>query len=153
MKIVSNLIFFRNAGNGYRIILGYYPDTYYRPFLIKTDESGNVIWEKFYTDTSKVSILPYGLAINQQNEILVTGEKDYIDTVNHFTTASDIYLMKTDMDGNKTWEAVYGTNYTTDSTQWSFWEFGWNIVCAADGSYLILGDDITIKPTDRYSAC
>lgn len=129
------------AGNGYRIVLGCYPDIYFRPLLIKTDESGNVIWQKFYTDTSKANILPYGIAVNQQNEILVTGEKDYRDTVTQFTTATDIYLMKTGADGNKTWEAVYGTNYTTDSTEWAYWEFGQDIVCAADGTYLILGDD------------
>ena len=129
------------AGNGFRVILGYYLDNHYRPLLIKTDDSGNVIWQQFYPGTSDVSILPYGIALNQQNEILVTGEKDYIDTITQFTAASDIYLMKTDMDGNKTWEAVYGTNYTNDSTEWAYWEFGQNIVCAADGSYLILGDD------------
>jgi len=129
------------AGNGYRIMLGYYPDIRYCPLLIKTDESGNVIWQQFYPVAADESILPYSVAINQQNEILVTGEKDYIDTVSQFTTASDIYMMKTDMNGNKIWEAVYGTNNSADSSGWASWEFGYNVVCAADGSYLVLGDD------------
>ena len=129
------------AGNGFRIMLGYYPERYYTPLIIKTDESGNVAWQKFYPGASDESILPNGIALNQQNEILVTGEKDYIDTITQFTSSSDIYLMKTDVNGNKAWEAVYGTKYISDSTEWAYWEFGQDVVCAADGSYLILGDD------------
>jgi hypothetical protein len=140
---IQKYLKFKDAatGNGFRIILGYYADNYYRPLLIKTDESGNVIWQQFYPDTSGGSILPHGVAINLQNEILVTGEKDYINSVTQSIMASDIYLMKTDMNGNKLWEAAYGTNYTTDSTGAACWEFGYDIICAADGSYLILGDD------------
>ena len=129
------------AGNGYSIILGYSHEARNIPFLLKTDDSGNKIWQQFYGGTYEESFLPNAAAINQQNEILVTAEKDYIDTVSQFIIGSDIYLMKTDVNGNKAWEAVYGTNYTADSTEWAYWEFGQDIVCAADGTYLILGDD------------
>ncbi len=129
------------AGPGYRLMLGRYTDTCYHPMLIKTDENGNELWRKIYPVAPGTSLLPQAVAVNQQNEFLVTGEKDIHDPALPQWLASDIYLMKTDFSGNKIWDVSYGTNLTMDSSSWACWEFGCDVICSADGRYLVLGDD------------
>ncbi len=129
------------AGPGYRLILGRYFDTCFHPMLIKTDENGNELWRKIYPVSPGTGLMPNAVAANQQNEFLVAGEKDISDPDYQIWDASDIYLMKTDFNGNKIWDASYGTNLTRDSSSWACWEFGSDVVCSQDGSYLVLGDD------------
>jgi hypothetical protein len=129
------------AGPGYRLMLGRYFDTCFHPILIKTDENGNEFWRKIYPVAPGTGIFPNALTVNQQNEFLVSGEKDISDSANQIWESSDIYLLKTDYDGNKVWDVSYGTSITRDSSSWACWEFGADVVCSNDGRYLVLGDD------------
>jgi hypothetical protein len=128
------------AGPGFRIMVGKYNEqTFDRILLMKIDESGNLLWEKKLSDTSHFGYLPNAITLDNENQFLITGYTMYIDTINSAWDASDIYLLKTDSSGNKLWEETFGTNLTLDSTMYSTWEFGQDIVQSMDGDYLICG--------------
>lgn len=125
------------GGQGFRLLMGYRYDENMRITLFKTDEGGDLIWQKKFTDTADVMYLPRAITVNSQNEILIAGEKDYHDTLYQMWESSDIYLLKTDSSGNKLWDATYGTDLVFDSCQWACWEGGWDVFPAMDGTYLV----------------
>jgi hypothetical protein len=128
------------AGPGFRMMVGNYNEqTFYRILLMKTDESGNLLWQKKLSDTLHVGYIPNAITLDNENQFLITGYTMYIDSIGSAWDASDIYLLKTDSSGNKLWEETYGTNLTLDSTMYSTWEFGQDIVQTNDESYLICG--------------
>ncbi len=129
------------SGTGFRLMMGYCHDMNRSIILMKTDESGNLAWVKKYADTAGALYLPNAIAINHENEILITGEIDYTDPVNPFIIGTDIYLLKTDSAGNKLWDETYGTSLISDSSSWAHWECGWDVVPAMDGSYLLCASD------------
>ncbi|MCU0643546.1 MAG: choice-of-anchor D domain-containing protein, partial [bacterium] len=95
-------------------------------YLIKIDDSGNIIWEKIYGGTggeNAASIKP-------------TGDGSYIfvgSTSTNYTGALgdfDFYLVKIDATGNIIWEKHYGG---TD------WDQAGNVLITNDSGYLISG--------------
>jgi hypothetical protein len=129
------------ASPGLRMMMGFcYNDQSRRRFiLMKTDENGNFLWQKIFSDSADVAYLPGAITLNNEYQVLITGQVEYPDYVHQTWGASDIYLLKTDPDGNKLWEETYGTNYTYDSTFFASWETCDDIIQASDGSYLLCG--------------
>jgi len=125
------------GGQGFRLMMGYRFDENLRITLFKTDEGGDLLWQKRFSDTANVMYLPRAITVNSQNEYLITGEKDYHDTLYQMWESSDIYLLKTDSSGNKIWDATYGTDLVFDSCQWACWEAGCDVFPAKDGTYLV----------------
>jgi hypothetical protein len=76
-------------------------DGFNRVNLIKTDEFGNLLWQKFYPDKESVtpSYSGYGISLTPSGGYVIVGEK--IDG-----TASSLLIITTDADGNS---PVYNT--------------------------------------------
>ncbi len=110
-------------------------------FLIKTDASGNVIWAKTYGGTN------YDWAYSVQQ----TSDGGYIVagyTYSFGAGSADLFLIKTDANGNVIWAKTYGgTNY----------DWAYSVQQTSDGGYIVAGgtdsfiagdDDIFLIKTD-----
>jgi hypothetical protein len=97
--------------------------SYFDVYLIKADANGNVIWEKTFggSDTD------LGLSVQQ------TTDKGYIIagiTSSYGSGSSDVYLIKTNENGDKVWERVLGG---------SLGEEGRSVQQTSDGGYIVTG--------------
>lgn len=91
-------------------------------YLIKIDESGNLIWVKtFGTPGADVA---YSVDKTIDNNYILIGETDY------GAGEWDIYLIKVNENGDTLWTRKYGTSYD---------EEGWNGKRTSDGGYIITG--------------
>jgi len=120
---------FQTNDGGY-IVLGIktrFLDTDYQIFLLKTDNLGNKIWEKTFG----------GEEWDKAGSIKQTSDGGYIITgyTNSFGTGySDIWLIKTDSEGNKLWDKTFGFADSNESGQ--------EIIELDDGGFVILGSII-----------
>lgn len=92
-------------------------------WLVKTDSEGNKIWEK----TLGNEYCDWGYEARQ------TADGGYILTgrvMFNFTNGDDIWLIKTDSEGNKIWEKTFGGEYN---------DGGWSVKQTNDLGYIILG--------------
>jgi len=93
-------------------------------FLIKTDASGNIIWAKTFGGTS------YDFA----SSIRQTSDGGYIVagyTASFGAGSYDIFLIKTDANGNVQWAKTYGG---TDD------DFAYSVQQTSDGGYILAGE-------------
>jgi hypothetical protein len=92
-------------------------------YLVKTDEYGNVLWEKTYGVTRR----DVGNSVQQTSDggYIIAGNTSFL------RTNSDIYLIKTDADGNVEWEKTFGGE-ESDS--------GNSVQQTSDGGYVIAGE-------------
>ncbi|MCC6012538.1 hypothetical protein LM594_06185, partial [Candidatus Caldipriscus sp.] len=92
-------------------------------FLIKTDADGNIIWAKTYGGTD----WDYAYSVQQ------TSDGGYIlagVTWSFGAGLDDIFLIKTDADGNIIWAKTYGG---TD------WDYAYSVQQTSDGGYIVAG--------------
>lgn len=94
-------------------------------YLLKTDLDGNEVWRKVYG----------GASSDSGSEVVAAGDGYVITglTFSRGNGSSDVYLLKTDLNGNIAWEKTYGTPR---------WECGYSIAAVPDG-YAIVGDTVT----------
>ncbi len=92
-------------------------------FLIKTDENGDTLWTKTYGGTEK----DYGYCVQQTNDngYIITGL-----TWSFGAGSDDIYLIKTDENGDTLWTKTYGGVY---------WEYGKSVEQTNDNGFIISG--------------
>jgi hypothetical protein len=94
-------------------------------FLIKTDGNGNLIWRKLYGNSDT----------DWEAHSLQTNDSGFIIAGNTVTVHGpiyyDIYVVKTDKNGNTVWSKTYGV--PTDD------EIAWSIQKTNDGGYIIAG--------------
>ncbi|MCK4397008.1 hypothetical protein KAW96_10515 [candidate division WOR-3 bacterium] len=92
-------------------------------YLIKTDEDGNLLWEKTYGGSNRDK----GMSIQQTLDggYIIAGITDSFPAFN-----TDICLIKTDENGDILWERIYGREY-----------FDWchTVQLTSDGGYIISG--------------
>jgi uncharacterized delta-60 repeat protein len=110
-------------------------------FLIKTNANGNIQWAKTYGGTS------YDWAYSVQQ----TSDGGYIvagTTWSFGAGGSDIFLIKTDANGNIQWAKTYGGTYE---------DYAYSVQQTSDGGYIVAGltdsfgadyDDIFLIKTD-----
>jgi len=93
-------------------------------WLMKTDNYGNEIWNKTYGGTG----LDAGYSIQQTSDdgFIIVGSTNSQGAGN-----SDIWLLKTDNEGNKNWEKVYGGAEE---------DRGKTVYQTVDGGYILAGN-------------
>lgn len=96
-------------------------------YVIKIDETGNVMWEKQYGGEG--AELGYQIKKTIDNNFVIIGASGS-DRANY-----DFYLLKIDDDGNIIWENYYDT-YGGDGG----YDRGHSVVETIDGGYLIAGE-------------
>ena len=92
-------------------------------YLIKTDGSGNKVWEKTFGGSS----YDYGYSVQQTSDggFLIVG-----NTYSLGDGSLEVYLIKTDVSGNKVWEKNFGG---------SSFDFGYSVEKTSDGGFVIIG--------------
>ncbi|MGB7062027.1 MAG: dockerin type I repeat-containing protein [Candidatus Zixiibacteriota bacterium] len=113
--------------DGGYIIAGYYgcagyPD--YSVYLIKTDPGGDTLWTRTYYPEGSWWSLGLDCALTWDGGYIVTGFS--IDQA----IDQDVYLIKTDAEGDTIWTRTYGGNN---------WESGAAVRPTYDGGYILAG--------------
>ena len=102
-------------------------------YLIKTDKDGNELWSRAY-GTSTLDLAMEGHQTDDGGYIIV-GQTE----VDWVSTDYDVYLVKTDENGNELWSRSYGA--AND-------ESGQSVHQTTDGGYIIAGDIWTLSFVD-----
>ncbi|MHA1686178.1 MAG: hypothetical protein ACTSYD_07165 [Candidatus Heimdallarchaeaceae archaeon] len=103
-------------------------------WLIKTDAEGNEMWNKTFG----------GSKGETGNYIIQTSDGGYIiigQTCSFGLDDSDIWLIKTDENGNKQWDKTFGGTGN---------EEGYAVTEASDGGYILVGYTAPYGQNDRY---
>ncbi len=93
-------------------------------WLVKTDEIGDTLWTRTFG----------GLNYDACHGMEQTADGGYILVGQTFTFGGgcdDVWLIKTDSDGDSTWSAVYGGG---------LWDRGLSVQQTIDGGYIIVGE-------------
>ena len=114
----------QTTDGGY-IVTGYTQELtgFYNVYLIKTDANGDSAWTKSYGGAT----FDYGLSVDQTSDggYIITGNTDSFGA-----GAEDVYLIKTDANGDTVWTKTFGG---PDS------DVGYSVRQTIDGGYIIGG--------------
>jgi hypothetical protein len=102
-----------------RVVNSYETDV----FLVKTDLSGDTLWTRKFGGQARDFAMSMVLS-NDGGIVVCGGSKSFGNGV------EDIYVVKTDLDGNLLWEKTYGSHY---------YDIGKKIIQTQDGGYLVCG--------------
>jgi hypothetical protein len=92
-------------------------------WLIKTDASGNKLWDKTFGGTAMDE--GYSVQLTSDGGYIIAGATGYSGISDW-----DVWLVKADSAGNKLWDKTYGG----DSN-----DFGFSVVLTSDGGYVVTG--------------
>jgi hypothetical protein len=93
-------------------------------YLIKTDPSGDTIWTKWYGGTW-ASDLAWSIQQTSDSGYIIVGF-----TASFGAGSYDIWLLKTDENGDTLWTKTYGG---------TSWDYGFSIDQTTDGGYIVTG--------------
>jgi hypothetical protein len=136
----------RQTSDGGYIVVGY---TYsfgtggLDALLIKTDANGNVQWAKTYGRTIWDEVYPMSVQQTSDGGYIVAG---YI--FSYLTFQYDIFLIKTDANGNVQWAKTYGGTWGEEAYFVQQTSDGGYIVAGITGSFGAGGGDAFLIKTD-----
>jgi len=109
------------AGEAYFSI---FPNDDYNFYLVKTNSAGNKIWEKFFGSSDEE--IAYSVRQTSDGGYIIAGE-----TYSSDLDWGKVYIIKTDSNGNKVWEKLYGMGD---------WNSAYSVRQTSDGNYIVAGD-------------
>ncbi len=115
-----------------------------KPYLLKTSENGDFIWGKryFVSDYGEGGIL----GSSELSDGYMTAGFSY----NIATANQDIFILRTDEDGNALWYRTYGNQ--TNSFGGNAHEYAYDMTPTLDGGYMIVGrKDSMLSETEGYA--
>jgi hypothetical protein len=96
-------------------------------YLIKTDLAGNLLWQKSFGGSD----YDWGESVQQTSD----GGSIIAGTTYSFGAGkNDVYLIKTDPNGNPLWQKTFGG---------SDWDRGWSVRQTTDGEFIIAGTTLS----------
>jgi hypothetical protein len=97
-------------------------------YLLKIDANGNKVWEKAFGRKNRSEV---GYSVQQTTDggYIIVGQTVWAVTGQWFTQ-SDVYLIKTDANGNEIWEKTFGGNMN---------DYGYSVQQTSDEGYIISG--------------
>ena len=128
----------KTADGGY-IITGWtisFGEGYEDVYLIKTDDNGNLLWSKTFGGASREK--GYSVQQTVDGGYIITGYTESFGAVNE-----DVYLIKTDGNGDLMWSKTFGGTGQ---------DIGHSVKQTVDGGYIIAGirnNDVYIIKTDN----
>ncbi|SMB93233.1 hypothetical protein SAMN00808754_0823 [Thermanaeromonas toyohensis ToBE] len=96
----------------------------YDIYLIKLDAAGNKLWERTYG--GKGSDCGYAVQELDDGGYLIAGNSESFSA-----GYPDVYLIKTDVNGQIIWQKTYGGQGS---------DYGWSLTLTSDGGYVIAGE-------------
>ena len=105
-------------------------------WILKIDPNGDTLWTRVYG--YNLEDVGYGVCCTSDSGYIVAG---YINGTGQWT-AGDLWLLKTDADGDTLWTQVYGTGGE---------DYGWDIYETPDTGYVVAGrraNDMWLLRTD-----
>lgn len=112
------------SDGGYIIVGTYNWGGYYWFYLIKTDLFGNMQWEKTYGEWQD-DLRAYSVQQTSDNGYIVVGY-----TKPYGAGDEDVYLIKTNTNGDSLWSKKYGGAGS---------DYGYSVQLTSDGGYIITG--------------
>ncbi len=111
-------------------------------FIFKTNSDGDSLWLKTYGDTGK---------FDYANSVAFTSEGGFIivgTTESYGAGGSDIWLLKTDANGDTTWTKTYGGDSSDVGNGLQITNDGGYIIVGTTKSYGAGGEDAWLLKTD-----
>ncbi|KKS82688.1 MAG: hypothetical protein UV58_C0007G0039 [Candidatus Wolfebacteria bacterium GW2011_GWC1_43_10] len=115
-------------------------------YLLKIDADGNKVWEKTFGMKNNRSDAGYSIQQTSDGGYIIVGQTfwhvlDSEGAISWNDARSDVYLVKTDANGNVIWEKTFGRNSS---------DFGYSVQQTTDGGYIVSG--FTTTPFESFES-
>ncbi len=124
----DNALAIQQTNDGGYIMAGYtgsFDPGHLDVYLIKTDKEGNEIWSKAYGDNEKLNYSASSVQQTSDGGYIIAGYTQSFETGER-----DVYLMKTDSEGNEQWSKTFGGKGN---------DVAFSVQQTSDGGYIIAG--------------